>query len=97
MNLAERDCYRCYYCGLRHRQVEAGGVYGCPNVFCEGPGAAWFRARLDSYQSVGRGRQHTVDVAEWAAAALRHAAQVRPEDGALADWIMSAVGERSEP
>ena len=27
----KRDPNTCYYCGLHHDRVEAGGVYHCPN------------------------------------------------------------------
>lgn len=35
----------CYYCGLENDRVEAGGVWYCPNRFCQGPGAFWLRTK----------------------------------------------------
>lgn len=55
--------YKCDYCGLNHQQVEAGGIYFCPNPLCPGPGAAWARASLDSYIETEEG--HEVDQIEY--------------------------------
>ena len=55
------DTYKCLYCGYRNKQVEAQGIWHCPNALCTGPGAAYFRSTLKSYKEVPRG--HTVD--EW--------------------------------
>lgn len=35
----ERDHYTCFSCGLKDPQVEAAGIYYCPNPFCHGSGA----------------------------------------------------------
>ena len=56
--------YKCYYCWLSHKKVEAGGIWGCPNKACTGPGNAYFRSQLKSYETSGDG--HTVDIEEWA-------------------------------
>ena len=54
----------CYYCGLSHREVEAGGMWRCPNIACKGPGNAnWRKENLKSY--VDKGHYHTVDLEEW--------------------------------
>lgn len=50
----------CYYCGLVHAKVEAGGVYYCPNRLCIGPGAWSHRKGLKSYQELTDGG-YTVD------------------------------------
>lgn len=55
--------YTCWYCGLHHTKVEAGGVYYCPNPLCTGPGGAWFRATLKSFKD--EGQRHSVDPVEW--------------------------------
>lgn len=39
----------CHYCKLEHRQVEARGLYYCPNRFCGGPGA-WNERVRNGYQ-----------------------------------------------
>jgi hypothetical protein len=63
------DHLTCYYCHLRHKQVEAGGVWHCPNPLCTGPGGAYFRSKLTSYKEVENAR-HTVDYAEWLNASI---------------------------
>jgi len=50
---------RCHYCGLNHEEVEAAGMYHCPNPTCSGPGATWFRRTLPSYIETSDGK-HTV-------------------------------------
>jgi hypothetical protein len=57
------NIFVCWYCGLHHTQVEASGVYYCPNPLCSGPGGAWFRATLESYKE--EGNRHSVDPVEW--------------------------------
>jgi hypothetical protein len=57
------DHYTCFYCGLAHKKVEAGGMWWCPNVTCAGPGNSYFRTKLKSYKETGS--QHTVDTKEW--------------------------------
>jgi hypothetical protein len=54
--------HRCYYCHLLDKNVEAGGMWYCPNPFCRGPGASWFRAKLKSYHPDATG--HWVDEGE---------------------------------
>jgi hypothetical protein len=58
-----RCIHCCAYCGLVHKDVEAAGIYHCPNVACPGPGAASWRAKLASYREVENDR-HTVDPLE---------------------------------
>jgi hypothetical protein len=56
--------YLCYFCGLSHKRVEAGGMWFCPNFTCTGPGNHGFRKRnLKSYKEDGN--YHTVDDQEW--------------------------------
>lgn len=38
-------------------------MWHCPNALCTGPGGAWFRRTLDSFQEAADGR-HTVDEKE---------------------------------
>ena len=53
---------RCHYCELEHQNVEADGIWYCPNILCMGPGAAHWRHTLASYkESAG---VHTVDPQE---------------------------------
>jgi len=66
--------YVCYYCGLNHPDVEAGGVFCCPNPCCLGPGQAHGRSKLESYREVAGGR-HTVDLDELFDVGLRKAIQ----------------------
>lgn len=54
-----------YLCDLCHKLVEAGGMWHCPNSFCDGPGAGYFRSRLDSYMEQYPDDRHTVDELEW--------------------------------
>jgi hypothetical protein len=57
--------YLCYFCGLSHKRVEAGGMWFCPNFTCMGPGNHGFRKRnLKSYKEV-ENQRHTVDDQEW--------------------------------
>ena len=53
----------CYYCKLHHKNVEAGGMWHCPNPLCTGPGAAYWRSKCKSYREFPNGT-HTVDPEE---------------------------------
>jgi hypothetical protein len=44
----------------------------CPNPYCHGPGAAFFRSKLKSYKEDGNGNTHTVDEQEYRDAAKRY-------------------------
>lgn len=89
------ECWRrCYYCGFDDAQVEAAGVWRCPNALCPGPGASWCRSRLHSYREVDGGR-HTVDEEEWIAAGLVYADTL--EDAALAVQIRATARRMREP
>jgi hypothetical protein len=58
------DTTTCYYCKLNHSQVEAAGVWHCPNPVCTGPGAVGWRSKnLDSYEEVD-GNSYRVDPKE---------------------------------
>jgi hypothetical protein len=63
------DIFKCHYCGLIHKRVEAGGIYYCPNTLCLGPGAAYFRSTCKSYKE-DRWGKHTVDTFELVGKAL---------------------------
>ena len=53
----------CFYCGLTHHLVEAGGVHYCPNRLCTGPGSWSHRKNLKSYTELKDGG-YTVDPME---------------------------------
>lgn len=65
------DSSKCFSCGLLHPQVEAQGMWYCPNALCQGSGGAWFRAKLDSYRE-NDNYTHTVDEVEWLAKGKEH-------------------------
>lgn len=50
----------CYYCGCHDKDVEAGGIWYCPNAFCDGPGSVWFNSRLKSYKEQGD-KKYSID------------------------------------
>jgi len=82
----EEGC-TCYYCGLLHDLVEAGGIYYCPNPLCKGPGGAPHRAKLKSYELI-RGDKHTVDATEWITSGKQWAAETN-------DAAIIAAAEKS--
>ena len=56
----------CFYCGHISQHVECQGMWYCPNLVCNGPGAGWFRSKLPSYKETGGvNGSHTVDFDEW--------------------------------
>lgn len=57
--------YLCFGCGLAHKNVEAGGIWGCPNIACMSPGNSYFRKGLSSYKLDGKERYEEVDYPEW--------------------------------
>lgn len=57
------DHHCCYYCGLAHHRVEAGGMWHCPNIACHGPGNSYFRGKLPSTRN--EDNHQIVDDAEW--------------------------------
>ena len=69
------DHYTCYYCGLASKQVEAGGVWYCPNFGCSGPGGCSHRRQLKSYVEVSGGK-HSVDLQEWRDECLERARRI---------------------
>jgi hypothetical protein len=58
-----KDHLTCYYCKLQHKNVEAGGMWHCPNPLCTGPGAATWRSKCKSYREFPN-ETHTVDPEE---------------------------------
>lgn len=60
--------YRCVGCDLHHAEVEAGGIYWCPNPLCGATGAYAFRQTLPSTTYVNDRQQ--VNLGEWIAAAM---------------------------
>lgn len=40
----------CASCGLKDDEVEAQGMYYCPNPICSTSGATWFRMQMASYK-----------------------------------------------
>lgn len=59
----QREPETCMYCSLVDWQVDAGGIYNCPNPLCFGCGAAWFRGHTAGFAVLPNGR-HTVDTEE---------------------------------
>jgi len=55
--------FTCHYCGLHDENVECGGIYYCPNPLCLGPGAAYFRSKMKSYEESENGK-HSVNPSE---------------------------------
>lgn len=51
---------KCRYCGIEHADVEASGIYYCPNPLCAGAGAACWRAKMRTYRPTVDDR-HTVN------------------------------------
>jgi len=92
----------CYYCGVQHKNVEAGGIHHCPNVLCQGPGAGDWRSKLKSYQETGRDGRHTVDHWEAIAAGLAAATKLESEGeerlalhirGSVEKWLPKAASD----
>lgn len=52
--------HTCNFCTFKSKKVEASGMWYCPNAYCSGPGGAWFRSKLKSYQENENG-EHTVN------------------------------------
>lgn len=79
--ISDRDLCTCYYCSIYHKTVEASGIWYCPNPLCTGPGAAWFRVKLKSYQEREStlGGTHTVDELEAVLEAVKLAKDEKDE------------------
>ena len=88
-----RDDETCTYCGLRHKSVEAGGQWYCPNPACRGCGTEWFNAKLASFEKTDRG--YTIDDADSDTAALAYADTLSDEP--LAAHIRACVVSRGVP
>jgi len=58
-------CEKCGFCKIKHKKVEAGGLWYCPNALCNGPGGQWFRRTLSSYEEDEYESTHIVDEKEW--------------------------------
>lgn len=84
-----KDHYRCHYCGVVHQDVEAGGIYHCPNPFCLGPGNGYFRSTLNSYKEVDNGKHVVEDTDEWFEAAF--AKVMLKDDSKLRDDCLRAA------
>jgi len=86
----------CYYCGLTHRKVEAGGVYHCPNALCTGCGATWFRMRMKSYVELDGGPcgKHAVDPQEMLVRGLAYAYEI--DDPVIAEKIRESAEKWKE-
>lgn len=55
-----RDTNICFACGLKDVLVEAGGIYHCPNPFCSGCGATyWKKENLKTEDNI------IIDFQEW--------------------------------
>jgi hypothetical protein len=81
--------YICHYCGLHHKNVEAGGVHHCPNPCCLGPGQSYARSKLKSYEDIGNGK-HTVDLEELFDKGLRKALELNDRTIATQAFITVA-------
>jgi len=57
--------YECYYCKFKSPNVEASGIYYCPNAHCSGPGGTWFRCKLKSFKEYPWESGHSVDEREY--------------------------------
>jgi len=55
--------YTCIGCGFTSKEVEAGGIYYCPNPACTAVGAYWHRSKLKSFSPKDEW-SYCVDVAE---------------------------------
>lgn len=87
----------CFYCGLEHPRVEAGGLYFCPNTMCPGPGGHSHRAKLASYKEESWPKSgHTVDEEEWRRAGLAHADTLDATDPELATRIRQDAADFPE-
>ena len=85
-----KDYMRCHYCRLEHRDVEAGGVWSCPNPCCAGPGAWHHRHALESYRDLP-GDIHIVDPEELYSTGLRKAAATGDKAIATAAFVCCLV------
>lgn len=65
---------QCFSCKLIHPEVEARGIWFCPNALCRGVGAVWFRATLDSFKE-NENFTHTIDEKEWLEKGRKHNAE----------------------
>lgn len=68
-----------------HPDVEAGGMWYCPNLLCSGPGAGWFRSTLESYKESSNG-SHTVDSNEWIYKAKKYIKENPDKKNVLILW-----------
>ena len=75
-NLA--DHYTCYYCGLAHKNVEAGGMWHCPNIACSGPGGGYYRSKLKG--TTDEGSKQNVDMKEWRNQVLVDMKSIKDDD-----------------
>lgn len=80
MNLKtdQKRLYTCHGCGLEHPDVEAGGLWHCPNPLCSGAGNHYFRTKLKSYKD--HSTYHIVeDMWEWISRANLEIGSMTPE------------------
>jgi len=87
----------CCSCGYTGPNVEAGGIYYCPNPACTVCGASWFRRDFDSYEESAFA--HTVDDEEWLQKATEYL-ETCPDtelailgDLCLASWVQEEKGK----
>lgn len=83
--------YTCYYCKVEHKQVEAGGVWYCPNPVCPGPGGHYLRSNLESYKDSDF-THYTIDTAEYLDAVAKKAIEIQDDSIKLA--IGSEINKR---
>lgn len=77
--------YTCYYCKLEHKRVEAGGIHHCPNVLCTGPGASYWRSKLESHQD--HGSTQSVNALEAYTKGLEYAREIEATEPEIAAAI----------
>lgn len=82
--------YTCCYCGIEHGQVEARGIYYCPNPLCTGCGSAWFNSKLKSH--VDYGKHYTIDEEEQLVEVKKYVKTV--DDEVIRDKIIKCIKKR---
>jgi len=85
-----RDQHQCISCNLRHENVEASGVFYCPNPLCTVTGATYHRSKLKSYREFAN--HHEVDGLEW----LLYGLNNLPEDPVIRVATLRSAQQRLE-
>jgi hypothetical protein len=80
----------CGGCGLKHKGVEASGIWACSNPLCRATGASWFRSKLKSFKE--HSGSHSVDIVEWVVMGLKHALDCK--DPVILKAAVNSASER---